>query len=164
MKRALVGLALGALAAACNDASRFSTSGDHFEGAVVGSGFVRSNVSEETKLCLTLDASKLQEGPGSISTSDGRFKNAPLRPIPQAWHDPVSTMSFGQGRERNLIYAVAPDPATDVAGDSMVIVSLLSSGEVAVRLLRSAPGDATSSRAALFAVFPLQRTPGTCPF
>lgn len=152
------------ICASCNDPTRFSNEGDHFEGTVVASGFVRSNVSDGTKLCLTLDASKIQEGPGSISTSDGRFKNAALRPIPQAWHDPVSTMSFGQGRERNLMYAVAPDVATDDAGDAMAIVSLLSSGEVEVRILRSAPGDATSSRAALFAVFPLQRTPGTCPF
>ncbi|CAN5361893.1 hypothetical protein BH09MYX1_BH09MYX1_22390 [soil metagenome] len=163
--RALVAF-LGALAicVGCNDPARFSNQGDHFEGVVVGSGFVRSNVSEGVKLCLTIDATKLQEGPGTLTTSDGRFKNAALRPIPQAWHDPVSTMSFGEGRERNLIYAVAPEASADASGDVMAIVSLLSSGDAEVRLLRGGPGDTAQSQSALFAIFALQRTPGACAF
>ena len=156
--------ALGTLAS-CTDSTRFSNSGDHFEGTVVASGFVRSNVTEGTKLCVTLDASKLQEGPGTLSSSDGRFKNAPLRPIPQAWHDPISTMAFGQGRERNLMYAITPDATLDDGGDAFAVVSLLSTGEVEVRLLRGAPGETASANAhALFAVFQAQRTPGGCPF
>jgi hypothetical protein len=163
-RRALAASIVLACTSACNDPTRFSNDGDHFEGAVVTSGFVRSNVDDGTRICLALDATKLQDGPGTISSSDGRFKNTPLRPIPQAWHDPISTMSFGDGRERNLVYAVAPEASVDAAGDVFAIVSLLSSGEIEVRLLRSAPGGPTSARAALFGVFPLQRTPGACPF
>ncbi len=158
--RALALLA-GAALLACNDPTRFSSDGDHFEGAVVGSGFVRSNVADGTRLCLTLDATKLQDGPGTLTTSDGRFKDAPLRPIPQAWHDPISTMSFGEGREKNLVYAVSPEASVDASGDVFAVVSLLSSGAIEVRLLRSAPGGPSGSQA-IFGVFSLQRTPGAC--
>lgn len=148
--------------ASCKDPARFSSSGDHFEGTVVASGFVRSNVAEGTKLCLTLDAQNLQTAPGTISSSDGRFRKTALRPIPQVFHDPLSTMNFGEGRERNLMYVATPDTTVDAGGDATIILSLLSTGELEVRVLRSAPsaGDGGSGAAALFGVFPLQRTPG----
>src|SRR5215467_8449507 len=96
---------------ACRDLSSFTTSGDSYEGPVVQGDFVRVGVTTGTRACLTLDMGHLQDGPGLLSTSDGRLKAEPLRPIPQIWHDPLSTLSFGEGREKNLVYVVTPQPS-----------------------------------------------------
>lgn len=154
-------LALAALAA-CRDTSRFSTNGDRFQGPVVQGSFVRAGLPETVQMCLTLDTDHLQDAPGVISTSDGRFARVPLRPIPQVWHDPLSTLSFGDGRVQNLMYAAAPSDAQDV----VVIVSLMKSDAIEVRLLRGAPGaDAgTGAPPALFGVFTLERQTGPCAF
>ena len=163
----------GGIVAGCRDVSRFSSRGDRFEGLVVKGSFVRSGVGEETRMCLTLDTDHLQDAPGTITTSDGRFRAAALRPIPQIWHDPLSTLSFGDGRAQNLVYASTPVPgdAADVADaqDVMVIVSLMQSDRVEVRLLRGAPqSDAgpppPGVGGALFGVFNLDRAPGPCAF
>src|SRR5215472_185614 len=93
--------------AGCRDLSAFNTGPhDRFEGAVVSADFVRTGVDAGTTLCLTLDTDHLQDAPGALSTSDGRFARTPMRPIPQIWHDPLSTLSFGDGRFHNLIYVV----------------------------------------------------------
>src|SRR5204862_7586462 len=78
--------------AACRDASRFSSRGDRYEGTVVKGSFVRSGIAEDVSMCLTLDTDHIQDTPGTISTSDGRFAKTALRPIPQIWHDPLSTL------------------------------------------------------------------------
>ena len=156
----------------CRDASRFSTHGDRFEGDVVKGNFVRSGVVPDAKMCLSLDTDHLQDAPGFISTSDGRFAHAALRPIPQIWHDPLSTLSFGEGRVQNLVYAASPlplDAGAAEAQDVMVIVSLMQSDHVEVRLLRGAPqNDAgplpDGAASALFGVFNLDRQPGPCAF
>ena len=103
---ALAGLA--AFAAGCRDVSRFSSKGDRFEGSVVKGSFVRSGLVEDAKMCLTLDTDHLQDSPGTLTTTDGRFRLTSLRPIPQIWHDPLSTLRFGDGRVQNLIYAASP--------------------------------------------------------
>jgi hypothetical protein len=147
-------------APACRDLTRFSTtSGDRFEGNVVPSDFVRAGVDDSTRLCLALDSDHLQDTPGSLSTSDGRFREAPLRPIPQLWHDPLSTFEFGAGRIKNLIYAAAPNADAGDTTDVLVFVSLMDSGSIEVRLLRGAPPTP-----ALFAVFTLDRQSGPCSF
>jgi hypothetical protein len=158
-------------AAACRDISRFSSAGDHFEGSVVKGAFVRNGVDVDSRLCLSLDADHLQDAPGKLSSSDGRFRGEPLRPIPQLWHDPLSTMSFGEGREKNLMYVTTPSTAFDDGGESgevLVIVSLMASGTVEVRMLRGAPSadgaQATTGAANLFAVYQLDRVPGACSF
>jgi hypothetical protein len=123
-------------------------------------------------MCLTLDTDRLQDAPGTLSTSDGRFHDVSLRPIPQIWHDPLSTLSFGDGRVQNLIYAASPLPgdAGDAeAQDVMVIVSLMQSDRVEVRLVRGAPQTDAGAPlpgvgAALFGVFNLDRQPGPCAF
>jgi hypothetical protein len=163
--------------AACRDISGFSTRGDRFEGAVIDGDFVRTGVDAGTTLCLTLDTDRLEDGPGNLWTSDGRFAMAPLRPIPQLWHDPLSTLSFGEGRLRNLVYVVsATTPYGDGDGnDVFAVVSLMQAGGVEVRLLRGAPGgltvapDASDAGASgsspienVFAVFTLSRQPGPC--
>jgi hypothetical protein len=166
---ALVVVALAVWSLGCRDVSRFSSKGDHFTGEVVKGSFVRSGVVEDAKICLTLDTDHLQDAPGAITTSDGRFRATPLRPIPQIWHDPLSTLSFGEGRVQNLIYVASPLSDGGDAQEVMVIVSLMQTDHVEVRLMRGAPqldAGAPSSRGdgALFGVFNLDRQPGPCAF
>jgi hypothetical protein len=126
---------------------------------------------------MTLDTDHLQDAPGYVWTTDGLFTKTPLRPIPQIWHDPLSTMSFGDGRVQNLVYVGTPVSAAE---DVVAVVSLMSSGRVEVRLLRGAPqadagaagtsadagADAgvasTSASPPLFAVFSLDRRDVPC--
>lgn len=175
MKRAPLALAVGVAAiagAGCRDLSSFTTAGDRYEGAVVEAAFVRAGIDASTTLCLTLDTAHLQDGPGTLSTSDGRFQTVPLRPIPQIWQDPLSTLSFGDGRLKNLVYvATASTPFGDGNGsDVMAVVSLMQSGDVEVRLLRGAPGLMVDGAAAptsggnLFGVFDLKRQSGPCSY
>jgi hypothetical protein len=170
------------VASGCRDLSSFTSSPhDRYEGRVVDADFVRSGVDVGTSLCLTLDAEHLQDTPGVISTSDGRFHAVPLRPIPQVWHDPLSTISFGEGRIKNLIY-IATATMTfgdNQADDTVAFVSLMQSGGVEVRLVRGAPsaaeppqmgpsvaddGGAPAAAPSLFAVFPLTRQTGPCSY
>jgi hypothetical protein len=142
----------------CRDVSRFTTSGDHYEGSVVPADFVRIGIGADTKACLTIDANRLQEAPGTFSTDDGRFRAVPLRSIAPIWHDPLSTLSFGEGRLENLIYgAAASSPFDSGAGeDVLVVISLMQARDVEVRLIHP--------RGDLFAVFDLQRAPGSCSY
>lgn len=151
--------------AGCRDVARFSTRGDHFEGTVTRGNFVRAGIVDDATMCLSLDTDRLQDAPGALTTSDGRFRGAPLRPIPQIWHDPLSTLSFGDGRIQNLLYVATP---TDEGQDVMVVVSLLQSDGVEVRLLRGAPAESDGGaprapQGPLFGVFNLDRRPGACP-
>jgi hypothetical protein len=163
----------------CRSVSRFSSNGDHFEGDVVKGSFVRSGVGDDAKMCLLLDAGHLQDAPGTFSTSDGRFKDAPLRPIPQIWHDPLSTMTFGDGRTQNLVYVASPSPAASSsdaataspgdAQDAMVFLSLMDDGSLEVRLVRGAPvadsgAPMPSVASPMFGVFTLARRDGACSF
>jgi len=182
---------LGAIAPpGCRESSaRYSNHGDHFEGSVVKGSFVRAGIADDARMCVTLDGERLQDAPGSVTTSDGRFRATPLRPIPQIWHDPLSTMSFGDGRVQNLVYVATPNAEIGPGGavatsseDVLVIVSLMHDGALEVRVLRGAPGaDAGASasdggvgagglavpRASsppLFGVFALGRREGACAF
>ncbi len=152
-----------ASASACRDVDAFDTRGrDHYVGAVVAGSFVRSGVAFGTRLCLTLDTTRLQDAPGTITTSDGRFRGTALRPIPQVWHDPISTLSFGDGRRRNLLYVATPEEDGGPGVDVMAIVSLMQSGEVEVRMMRGAPQEGPPATPPLFGVFTLQRREGPC--
>ena len=62
---------------------------------------------------VALDVDHLQDAPGAISTSNKLFDRTALRPIPQIWHDPLSTLSFGDGRIKNSVYAAAPSGAVN---------------------------------------------------
>ncbi len=169
-------LALCVSAVGCKSVTRFSSkNGDHYEGDVVKGSFVRAGVSDAAKMCLLLDAGHLQDAPGTFSTSDGRFKNAQLRPIPQIWHDPLSTMTFGEGRTQNLVYVASPSITGDAAAtadelqDVMVFLSLMDDGSLEVRLVRGAPvADSGAPMPAvaspLFGVFTLDRRDGACSF
>src|SRR5208282_2340123 len=109
------------LALGCTDVTRFSNSGDHYQGPIVAGDFVRAGFESFASLCLVLDASRLQDTPGTITSSDGRFQNTPLRPIPQIWHDPLSTLTFGEGRVQSMIYVASPSLDADTGGDVFVV-------------------------------------------
>lgn len=111
-------------------------------------------------MCLTLDTDHLQDAPGTVSTSDGRFKGTPLRPIPQIWHDPLSTISFGDGRTQNLVYAATPSDGQDL----MVVVSLMQSDNIEIRLVRGAPEADGGPGTSMFGVFNLAKQNGQCAF
>jgi hypothetical protein len=158
------------LVAGCRDLSGFTTHGDRYEGSVVSAAFVRAGAEVGTRMCLTLDTDHLQDAPGALSTDDGRFHAAALRTIPQIWQDPLSTLTFGEGRLKNLVYVVsATMPFSDGNGpDVFAVISLMQSGDVEVRLLRGAPpptdGGFPIATGNLFAVFDLTRKPGPCSF
>ena len=162
--------AIGATAMGCRNVSRFSSKeGDHFEGEVVKGSFVRAGVADDAKMCVTLDATHLQDTPGTISTSDGRFRGTLLRPIPQIWHDPLSTLSFGEGRALNVVYVATPSSPAGDTQDVMVFLSLMDEGGIEVRLVRGAPpadsgAPAPAQAVPMFGVFTLGRRPGTCTF
>lgn len=170
---AVAGLACAA-SAGCRDVSKFSTTqGDRYEGVVVAGDFVRSGIATSTSMCVTLDADHLQDAPGTLSTSDGRFKAAPLRPIPQIWHDPLSTLQFGSDtRVENLVYAVTPlagDASAAEAQDVLAVVSLVETRHIEVRLLRGAPQTDAGPpppgvASTIFGVFHLSRQNGPCSF
>jgi hypothetical protein len=153
-------LAVVPFATGCQDLSDYSTTADRqYVGCVVPADFVLAGVSSTTELCLTLDANHLQDSPGALTSSDGRFQSTPLRPIPQIWNDPLSTFTFGEGRTKNLLYMATPVGDAG-GGDITVVLSLMSGGEVEVRFLRGAPpisaATASSSTSSnVFAVFPL---------
>jgi len=159
----------------CKSTKRFSSkAGDHYEGNVVKGNFVRTGVSEDIKMCAIIDADHFQDTPGFISTSDGRFRQAALRPIPQIWHDPLSTLSFGDGRVQNMVFMATPEPgdaaaAVSDAQDVLVVMSLMEEGGLEVRLVRGAPQSDSGvpvppQAAPVFGVFTLDRQEGTCTF
>jgi hypothetical protein len=167
-------LALSVLTiAGCRDVSGFDTArGGSYQGAVIDAPFVLAGIDGgSTSLCITLDTNHLQDTPGNIWSSDGRFVNVPMRTIPQIWQDPLSTFTFGEGRLKNLMYvARATAPFSDGNGnDLMVILSLMQAGDIEVRLLRGAPfpvadGGAGPAEQNVFAVFDLNRQSGSCSF
>jgi hypothetical protein len=152
----------------CRDIDRFSTrNGDYYCGQIVDAQFVRRGFQTADAgslwMRLTLDTNRINDAPGAVSTNDGLLVNAPLRPLPELANDPLWTLTFGEGREKNFIFAI--DPSNPAGGPSiMAFVSLMHSGDAEVRLIRGAPipGAAPDAGgmdgAALFGVFaPLQR-------
>lgn len=156
--------------AACADVTRFSTKpGEAYCGSVIAGPFVRAGFGPGVRMRMSFDADRMSTSPGALSTDDGLLTDAPLRPIPQLSHDPLSTLQFGERRDKNLLYIVTPTRPS--SGPSLLaVVSLLHDGEAEVRLLRGAPplvGTTAISDAegeSVFGVFPLQRESGTCGF
>lgn len=163
-------LAPAFLLAACADVTRFSTKpGEAYCGSVIAGPFVRSGFGPGVRMRMSFDADRMNSSPGSLSTDDGLLTDAPMRPIPQLSHDPLSTLQFGEQRDKNLVYVVTPTKPS--SGPSLLaVVSLLHDGGAEVRLLRGAPplpgttAIADTEGESIFGVFPLQRESGTCGF
>jgi len=157
----ILAVASALLVSACHDVSSFSTaSGGSYEGPISSASFVRAGLGEP-RLCLTIDTTHLQDTPGTLTTTDGLFQQTALRSIPQLWQDPLSTLTFGEGRIQNVVYVAHGNPLDGgPAGDVFVVISFMNAGGIEVRLLRGAP-DAPGS---LFGVFALTRGSGSCPY
>jgi hypothetical protein len=164
---ALVGLA------GCKDIDRFTTDPDEsYCGKIVSASIVRRGFSTSVCMRLTFDAQHVNDKPGSLWTDDGMFTATPLRSIPELSNDPLLTLNFGEGREKNLLYAI--DPVDPERGPAVTaVVSLMHSGETEVRLFRGAAGGPDPAASPdggphldgppLFGVFaPLRRREGTC--
>lgn len=173
----IVALAAGALclAAGCDDLARFTTAPDEaYCGSVTLANEFREGLSPRVQLRLRLDGGLVDsaEPPGTIATFEAAsatsaerrlLVDAPLRPILPMQNDPLSRLEFGEGRDRNLVFAVTPaDPA---AATLLAVVSLKSDDNVEVRLLRpGAEGEEEPARRGLFGIFPLVRRSGDCGF
>jgi len=147
--------------ASCKDVASYSTGPDEsYCGSVIQGPFVRKGLGPAVQMRLKFNAEALDSTPGILTTSDGLLIDAALRPIPQLFNDPLSTLQFGEGRRRNLIYVVSPArPGPPL----LVVLSLMESGGAEVRLLRGDPAsDGSTTDAAIFGVFPLQRSKGVC--
>lgn len=147
--------------ASCNDVTSYSNNGDHWEGQIVQGAYLRSGLGADVTMFLTFDGAEFQGSPGAITTNDGHFHQSVLRPIPQAWHDSISLMDFGEGRVKSMMYAVAPSGPNEA--DVLAVVSLMKDSTIEVRLIRGAPGGMTSGDSPLFGVFMLGRKPGPSP-
>lgn len=168
----LVGSAL--LAIGCDDLARFSTGpGEAYCGSVTLANEFRTGLSPRVQMRLRIDASRIDtlDSPGTLATYEAADETTPvrrllvdaeLRPIVPMQNDPLSQLDFGEGRERNVIYAVSPaDPSAEAL---FAVVSLVSVDESEVRLLRAGQPEATAGRAPIFGIFPLSRRDGDCGF
>ena len=156
--RAFIGASLAL--AACEHPGRYSTGKGSLEGMVEGSDLVRAGFAVGTRVCLELDTRKLQEKPGVVSSTDGRFARTALRPIPPLASDTRSNLSFADGQVRNLVFAARE--ASTTPRDVLAIVSLLDDDRVELRLFDGAPG--ADGPEALYGVFALERKDGPCSY
>ena len=173
--RKSLGLAIAVLVgmAGCKDIDRFSTDpGESYCGKIVSASIVRRGFSSSICMRMTFDARHVNDHPGTLWTDDGMFAATALRPIPQLSHDPLLTLTFGEGREKNFLFAA--DPAESERGPTVTaVISLMHSGDAEVRLLRGAAREGEPPLAPdagpgidgppLFGVFsPLRRQKGAC--
>ncbi|MBW2523425.1 MAG: hypothetical protein JRI23_04595 [Deltaproteobacteria bacterium] len=179
MDKAVHLLALTALVAGCNSLEEFDTEdGEAFCGQITLGSAYRMGFSPRVQLRLRLDTSRIfaGESPGTVSSyeagsDDSEAKRlldgAVLRPFAPLAHDALSELEFGDGRERNLVYAASPaDPTAEAL---LAIVSLKTDESVEVRLLRpgqdpSAVPDPAAGREPLFGVFVLRKRQDLCGF
>ena len=177
--RTFPAIALVAATLGCTNVERFTTApNEAYCGAVTVGAPFRAGLSPRVQMRLTLDATALDgpNAPGTLSTYEAAdvgqpeerlFDEAPLRPIPALAHDGLSHLEFGDGRERNAIFAVSPK---DESAESMLaVVSLKSDDGVEVRLLRAGLAASTTTptppgRRQVFGLFPLTRQPDRCGF
>jgi hypothetical protein len=179
-RQILCGLLCASAALGCRDLSRFDTSGDEaYCGSLVSSplfqeGFLPEGVPPRLRLKLTLDTDALTSRPGMLATDDAQsglcsaegrplIDQEPLRAIEELSHDPLSLLEFGDGREHNFLGWVD----SSCQGTLLSVVSLMSDGNVEVRLLKPAalgPTTAPPENRPGFALFPLERRPQGCGF
>jgi hypothetical protein len=178
-------LGLVSLALSCRSLDRFDTSGDAaFCGDLVSGpsfhdGFVAEGEPWNLRLKLDLEASKLSSFSenknaiiGWLTSNDlgaglcidqPLFQSAPIRAIPQLYHDTLSTLSFGEGHDEDFFAYVD----STCQGTMVSLVSLLRNGNVEVRLFKPArlPDEgAKPDKRPGYAVFYLTRNEEGCEF
>lgn len=169
---AALALALAAVGLGCDRVDRFTLeAGEQYCGQITLGGVFRDGLSPRVQMRLGLDVAAAEAGlsGGTISTYDfgldegeqRLLDEAVLRPIAPVQHDDLSLLEFGEGRERNFLYAVSA--ANPEAEGVLAVVSLRSDDRVEVRLLRPGTPEADArARRPLFGLFVLSRQPGPC--
>lgn len=149
------------LLAACEDELGFSTGRtDVFTGEVVEAEFLTERpegsalLEVGTRMDLSLHMSRLDEDPGTVSTSDGLLDDAALVALPAITFDRLSALEIPGGFLRSLVF-IAPTSAPELHGaDAVLFVSLGQNGRVEVRVLA---GSGEGRR--LYGLFRLEREP-----
>ena len=162
----------------CRHLDRFDTEkGEAYCGSMVPAafaheGFLPDEETEALRLRLALDMDALTTTPGTISTDDADrglctpeplFDQAVLRAIEEAFHDPLSSLEFGEGPEHNFLTWVD----STCQGTMIGVVSLMKNDDVELRLLKPAAlpaADAGPAERPGFAQFRLRRRSGDCGF
>lgn len=167
--------AVACSAFACRDLERFDTAeGESYCGSL-GAAFIQEalipdDAQPNLRMRLDLDVDNLTTTPGILWTDDSAaglcapaalFDGRPLRAIDPLFHDALSFVEFGDGREHNLFAWV---DSTCEVGTMLAVVSLMKNDDVEIRLLK--PGVATAEPVARqgFGLFVLRRQVGTCGF
>jgi hypothetical protein len=169
----------------CQDLDRFDTAeGEVYCGALVDSEFAHEGFVPNTPpveqledpegqiwMEMTFDSTRLSTSPGKISTTDAEhgicaplplFDDVSIRMMSEAFHDPISQLEFGSGRDYNALTWLD----TTCAGTVVGVLSLMKDDRVEVRLLkpRSAPDAATEAvDRPGFALFVLRKRRTECP-
>lgn len=177
--RKLLALSFATLCLTCNSLEEFDTApGEAFCGQITLGSAYRLGFSPRVQLRLQLDTSRIHVGqsPGTISTYEAGSESsepvrlldgATLRPFGPLAYDALSELEFGEGRERNLIYAASPRDTT--AESLLAVVSLRTDDSVEVRLIRPGQPAADAAelppgRRPLFGVFVLHKRQDLCGF
>jgi len=173
-----LGLVAAVGAAGCRDIERFDTDGDAaFCGKMVGApfqtGFLADGAESETvRMRLEFDVNGLARFPGRVSTDDALtglcapeplFRDVRLRAVAEAFHDPISQLDFGDGRERNVLVWID----STCAGSLLGVLSLMRDDSVELRLFKPAPDpddDTPAVDRPGFAEFRLTRRRDGCGF
>jgi hypothetical protein len=170
----------------CRDLERFDTKGnaaycgDLVSGPTFHDGFVATGVEPPSiRVKLTLDTSQLNSFSenktallGTLTSDDATrglcsdggqplFASAPLRGIPQVYHDSISALTFGEGHDEDVFAWVD----STCQGTMLSVVSLLRSGGVELRLFKPAPLpplDAGPEQRPGFALFSLKKQREGC--
>lgn len=165
--RTLIAIAATGLTLSCRNLDRFDTDGGAYCGSIVSAQFVRQGYPPNLRLAMTLDISKLDSAPGTLTTDDGatgpcagkpRFDQAVMRVSEELSHDPLSTLEFGPARDHNFMAWVE----SSCEGPTLAVVSLMKNDDVEVRLMRPPPADGSAPGG--FAVFQLTRRSDGCGF
>lgn len=136
----------------CHDLDQFELSEQEaFCGSLVSApvfqeGLLPDGVPPALRMRLHLDVKALAHRPGTLTTDDAErglcsdqgsalFEEAPLRTVAEALHDPISTASLGQGRDRNVLAYVD----SSCGHNLLSVISLMAGGGVEVRLFKPAP-------------------------
>jgi len=126
-------ISLAATAGACVDVRAFAGS---WSGEIVAEPAIRQGFTEDTRVApLVLSNLSNNSVTATLTTSDGRFDNAPVAPIVKAGADVLASMTFDGDPLRNyvLFATLSSEPTTSPA---TVILSLFADDHVELRAFR----------------------------
>src|SRR5690606_8441708 len=103
---------------------------------------LRRGFASGTVLEMTFDpanATRIDPGPGVLSTSDGTLRDVPLEFIAPLSHDVLGNYEIPSGeRIRNYIFVLRPTEGPLAGREPMAFVSLMGDGSLEVRVIAGA--------------------------